>query len=181
MAESLLVIARSDKGELAVKLEPVEVPDVFASLRVRLGARAEREGRSLVFDDGSPGAVNADRMRLEQALGNLVENALRYGDGPVRVWSRSADDRMEIHVSDDGPGFPPDFLPHAFERFRRVDSARASDGTGLGLAIVKAIARAHGGDARARNSGRGGADVWIDLALADAAPGYADPQAPRAV
>jgi two-component system, OmpR family, sensor kinase len=181
MAESLLVIARSDKGELAVKLEPVEVPDVFASLRVRLGARAEREGRSLVFDDGSPGAVNADRMRLEQALGNLVENALRYGDGPVRVWSRSADGRMEIHVSDDGPGFPPDFLPHAFERFRRVDSARASDGTGLGLAIVKAIARAHGGDARARNSGRGGADVWIDLALADAAPGYADPQAPRAV
>ena len=181
MAESLLVIARSDKGELALKLEPVEVPDVFASLRDRLGARAEREGRSLVFDDGSPGAVNADRVRLEQALGNLVENALRYGDGPVRVWSRSADGRMEIHVSDDGPGFPPDFLPHAFERFRRVDSARSTDGTGLGLAIVKAIARAHGGDARARNSGGGGADVWIDLDLADAAPGGADPPAPRAV
>jgi two-component system OmpR family sensor kinase len=175
MAESLLVIARSDKGELALKLEPVEVPDVFASLRDRLGGRAEREGRSLVFDDGSPGAVNADRMRLEQALGNLVENALRYGDGPVRVWSRGTDGRMEIHVSDDGPGFPPDFLPHAFERFRRVDSARSSDGTGLGLAIVKAIARAHGGDARARNSGRGGADVWIDLDLADALPEQGDP------
>jgi heavy metal sensor kinase len=181
MAESLLVIARSDKGELALKLEPVEVPDVFASLRDRLGARAEREGRPLLFDDGSPGAVRADRVRLEQALGNLVENALRYGNGPVRVWSRSTDGRMEIHVSDDGPGFPPDFLPHAFERFRQADSARSSDGTGLGLAIVKAIARAHGGDARARNSGRGGADVWIDLDLADAASGHADSPAPHAV
>jgi heavy metal sensor kinase len=169
MAESLLVIARSDKGELALKLEPVAIPDVFASLRDRLGARAEREGRSLVFDDGSPGTINADRMRLEQALGNLVENALRYGDGTVRVWSRGANGRMEIHVSDEGPGFPQEFLPHAFERFRRADAARSSDGAGLGLAIVKAIANAHGGDARARNRGHGGADVWIDLAPANGA------------
>jgi two-component system, OmpR family, sensor kinase len=166
LAESLLVIARSDKGELALKLEPVEIPDVFATLRARLGARAEREGRPLVFADGSPGAIEADRMRLEQALGNLVENALRYGAGTVRVWSRSADGRMEIHVSDEGPGFPPDFLPHAFERFRRADTARSGDGTGLGLAIVKAIAQAHGGHAGARNTGGGGADVWIDLAPA---------------
>jgi len=166
LAESLLVIARSDKGELALKLEPVAIPDLFATLRDRLGERAEREGRPLVFEDGKPGAVEADRVRLEQALGNLVENALRYGDGTVRVWSHSADGRMEIHVSDQGPGFPPDFLPHAFERFRRADIARSSDGTGLGLAIVRAIAQAHGGHASARNGGDGGADVWIDLALA---------------
>lgn len=165
LAESLLVIARSDKGELALKLEPVEIPDVFATLRARLGARAEREGRPLVFADGSPGAIEADRMRLEQALGNLVENALRYGEGTVRVWSRNADGRMEIHVSDEGPGFPPEFLPHAFERFRRADTARSGDGTGLGLAIVKAIAQAHGGHASARNADDG-ADVWIDLAPA---------------
>ncbi|TMK75016.1 MAG: HAMP domain-containing protein [Actinobacteria bacterium] len=166
LAESLLVIARSDKGELALQLEPVAIPDVFDTLRDRLGGRAEREGRSLVFADGSPGAVEADRMRLEQALGNLVENALRYGGGTVRVWSQRADGRMEIHVSDEGPGFPSDFLPHAFERFRRADVARSGDGTGLGLAIVKAIAQAHGGGAGARNTGGGGADVWIDLAPA---------------
>jgi signal transduction histidine kinase len=66
-------------------------------------------------------------------------------------------------VSDSGPGFPPDFLPHAFERFRRVDTARAEGGTGLGLAIVDAIAQAHSGRAAARNAPEGGADVWIEL------------------
>jgi two-component system, OmpR family, sensor kinase len=174
LAESLLVIARSDKGELQLKLEPIALPDLFATVRDRLGARAEREGRPLVFDDGSREAVEADRVRLEQALGNLVENALRYGAGTVRVWSRAANGRMEIHVSDEGPGFPHEFLPHAFERFRRADTARSSDGTGLGLAIVRAIANAHGGDASARNSGQGGADVWIDLAPADPPPENAD-------
>ena len=72
--------------------------------------------------------------------------------------------RIELHVSDEGPGFPPEFLPHAFERFRRADTARSTDGTGLGLAIVKAIADAHGGSATARNANGGGADVWIELA-----------------
>ncbi len=75
---------------------------------------------------------------------------------------------MEIHVSDEGPGFPPEFLPHAFERFRRADIARSSDGTGLGLAIVKAIARGPRGRRTARNADGGGADVWIDLAPAGA-------------
>jgi two-component system OmpR family sensor kinase len=166
LAESLLVIARSDKGELQLKLEPIALPDLFATVRDRLGARAEREGRILVFEDGLTEPVEADRMRLEQALGNLVENALRYGEGTVRMWSHGIDGRLEIHVSDEGPGFPPDFLPHAFERFRRADTARSGDGTGLGLAIVKAIAEAHGGRVGARNAGDGGADVWIDLSPA---------------
>ncbi len=167
LAEALLVIARSDKGELVLKREPIAVSELFATLRDRLSGRAERDGRSLVFEDASQGRVQADRMRVEQALGNLVENALRYGAGTVRVWSRANDGRIEIHVGDQGPGFPPEFLPHAFERFRRADTARSSDGTGLGLAIVKAIALAHGGEVHARNTSGGGADVWIELAPAD--------------
>jgi heavy metal sensor kinase len=165
LAESLLVIARSDKGRLRLKLEPVEIGDLFATMRDRMSDRAERDGRRLLFEDGADGAIEADRMRVEQAIGNLVENALRHGGGAVRVWSRTVDGRVEIHVSDQGGGFPPDFLPHAFERFRRADTARASEGTGLGLAIVKAIAEAHGGSAAARNANGGGADVWIDLAV----------------
>jgi signal transduction histidine kinase len=68
-------------------------------------------------------------------------------------------------VLDDGPGFPPDFLPHAFERFRRADDARSRDegGTGLGLAIVRSVANAHGGTARAENRNGGGAAVALDL------------------
>jgi two-component system, OmpR family, sensor kinase len=175
LAEALLVIARSDKGQLIVKLEPVEIADLFATMRNRLSARAERDGRSLVFDDAAPTAVEADRMRVEQALGNLVENALRHGAGTVRVWSRATDGRMELHVSDEGEGFPPEFLPHAFERFRRADTARSGDGTGLGLSIVKAIAQAHGGRATAQNANGGGADVWIELGVASRHPAEAGP------
>jgi len=69
-------------------------------------------------------------------------------------------------VRDDGPGFPPDFLDTAFERFTRADPARGRGGTGLGLAIVDVIARAHGGAAGARNRPTGGADVWISLPCA---------------
>jgi heavy metal sensor kinase len=165
LAESLLVIARSDKGKLSLKLEPIAVGELFATMRDRMGDRAGRDGRELRFDDESGAAIEGDRMRVEQALGNLVENALRHGGGPVRVWSRRSNGRVQIHVSDAGDGFPADFLPHAFERFRRADTSRSSDGTGLGLAIVKAIAEAHGGTATAENANGGGADVWIELAV----------------
>jgi two-component system OmpR family sensor kinase len=166
LAESLLVIARSDKGRLQLKLEAIELSDLFDTMGGRMGARAERDGRELAFADAPDGTIEGDRMRVEQAVVNLVENALRHGSGPVRVWSHETDGRIEIHVSDEGKGFPPDFLPHAFERFRRADTARSTEGTGLGLAIVKAIAEAHGGSATARNASGGGADVWIELAAA---------------
>ena len=70
---------------------------------------------------------------------------------------------VELHVLDEGTGFPAEFLEHAFERFARADQARAGEGAGLGLAIVETVARAHGGSAHAVNREGGGADVWISL------------------
>ena len=70
---------------------------------------------------------------------------------------------MELHVSDSGPGFAPEFIARAFERFSRPDDARSGEGTGLGLAIVEAIALAHGGVVGAANQNGGGADVWIAI------------------
>jgi signal transduction histidine kinase len=70
---------------------------------------------------------------------------------------------VQIHVEDRGPGFPPGFIDHAFERFSQGDPARVGDGAGLGLAIVEAIARAHRGSAHASNRDGSGADVWIEL------------------
>jgi signal transduction histidine kinase len=70
---------------------------------------------------------------------------------------------VEIRVRDHGPGFPPDFLPRAFERFSRPSSGRRDGGSGLGLAIVGTVARAHGGEARAANAKGSGADVWLSL------------------
>jgi signal transduction histidine kinase len=72
-------------------------------------------------------------------------------------------DRIELHVTDDGPGFPQAFISSAFERFARADAGRGRGGTGLGLAIVAAIADAHGGSVGARNQEAGGADVWLGL------------------
>jgi two-component system, OmpR family, sensor kinase len=112
--------------------------------------------------------VTGDRLRLEQALTNVVDNTLRHGEGEVRLWARRDGDRVELHVTDSGRGFPPDFVARAFERFSRADAARAPGGTGRGLAIVETIARAHGGHAAAGNGADGGADVWIDV---PAAPG----------
>ena len=95
--------------------------------------------------------VEADRLRLEQALSNLVENALEHGGGEITVRARQAGGEVTIHVEDRGPGFAPDFIGRAFERFSQGDASRGSDGTGLGLAIVEAIARAHRGSAHAAN------------------------------
>jgi two-component system OmpR family sensor kinase len=169
LAEDLLVLARSDKGQLSIKSGPVQLRDLFASVRSRLDGPVREAGRSLVVDDPDGLLIEADRARVEQALSNLVENCLHHGGGKIRIWARATGAGVELHVSDAGPGFPPDFLPHAFERFRRFDAARAEGGTGLGLAIVDAIAQAHGGRAVARNAPQGGADVWIELRCGPAA------------
>jgi len=162
LAEDLLVIARSDQGRLPVRPEPIEAGEMLARVAGRFRTRARAEGRPLE-PDPSPGVIfEADPARIEQALANLVDNALHHGDGTVRLSARAIDGGVELHVSDEGPGFPPDFIPRAFERFTRADEARTRGGTGLGLAIAAAIATAHGGTARAANGERG-ADVWISL------------------
>ena len=91
----------------------------------------------------------------------MVDNALRYGGGTVLLRASEGNGAVELHVADDGDGFPPEFVERAFERFSRADAARGDGGTGLGLAIVDAIARAHGGSAHAANLDGSGADVWV--------------------
>ena len=163
LAEDLLALARSDKGQLATKLERVPVVPLLESVRERFAPRADAAGRALEIDGAGDLLLDADRLRLEQALGNMIDNALRHGDGPVRVWARHQDSTTQLHVSDGGTGFPSQFLGSAFERFSRPDGARAGTGSGLGLAIVEAIASAHGGSADAVNQPGGGADVWISV------------------
>jgi len=166
LADDLLVVARSDKGQLALKPERVQIGPLLDDVATRFGARASESKRELTVQPVEDGlAVEADRLRLEQALTNLVDNALRHGGGEIGLRAEAEDGRLALHVADRGPGFPPDFIDRAFDRFSRADTARASGGTGLGLAIVDAIARAHGGDARAVNRPGGGADVWVEMPL----------------
>jgi len=170
LAEDLLVIARSDQGELPLRASRVSVREVLAAVAERYVSRAREAGREIAVDAGPGVTLVADELRLAQALGNLVENALRYGTGTIGLVALERDGSVELHVTDEGPGFPPAFLPRAFERFSRADEARGRGGAGLGLAIVEVIARAHGGTAGAGNRSGHGADVWLALPKARAAP-----------
>ncbi len=163
LAEDLLVIARSEQGGLAISAEPLQVGDLLAAVGERFRARASESGRPLVVDGRPDLLAQGDRLRLEQALTNMVDNALRHGEGEVRIWAAANGNRVALHVRDRGAGLPARFLPHAFERFSRADAARGRGGSGLGLAIVETIALAHGGRAGATNDPAGGADVWIEV------------------
>jgi heavy metal sensor kinase len=161
IADDLLLLARAEQGGLRLKTEQVDLMDVLEDVAGRF-----RGTRQISVAPGDPIVLEADRLRLEQALTNLVDNALRHGEGAITVSAVRQNGTAELHVVDQGPGFGPHFLPQAFERFTRADEGREGDGSGLGLAIVATIALAHRGTARAANAPGGGADVWISLPLA---------------
>jgi signal transduction histidine kinase len=159
LSEDLLVLARSDRDRLPVNREEVDVGELFAAVAARYPTdQIEVEG--VGEGDSARATIRADRSRLEQALGNLVDNGLAHGAPPVRLSAVRRPGTVELHVTDTGGGFPPDFIPQAFDRFSQASPGDGGSGTGLGLAIVRAIAEAHGGTAGAGNRG-GGADVWL--------------------
>lgn len=163
LAEDLLVLARSDQGELPVRPEPLVAGELLEAAARRAAATAEAGDRAIRNEAGADGVVLADPDRAAQALDNLVANSLAYGGGEIVLYARATEAGIELHVRDAGEGFPREFLDRAFERFSRADPGRSGRGTGLGLAIVDAIARAHGGQAGAQNAEGGGADVWLSL------------------
>jgi two-component system OmpR family sensor kinase len=147
LAEDLLVIARTADGRLPLRVTSTPAAELLAAVRDRFADRARRRGRAIRVE-AEPGlVVRADSSRLCQALGNLVENALRHGDGDVGLLARHSAEGVQIDVTDEGPCFPTDLAGRAFERFARGDRARTGEGVGLGLSIVQAIAEAHGGRA----------------------------------
>jgi len=172
LAEDLLLIARADQGTLPIRREPVDADELLSDVAARFATRAHTLGRELrVAPSGL--RVDADPLRIEQALGNMLDNALAHGAGAVELRALKAGDDVELHVLDEGAGFPTEFRPRAFHRFSRADEARSGAGSGLGLSIVELVARAHGGGAGARNRPAGGADVWLSLPrarVADSAP-----------
>jgi signal transduction histidine kinase len=166
LADDLLVLARADQGRLPLHPEPKAALELLDAAAGRARAAADIRGWSIVVRDEVPGGatVLADPARTAQALDNLITNALLYGDGVITLTARINGELVELHVTDDGSGFPDDLLGHAFERFGRGSEARASEsGSGLGLALVEAVAVAQGGHAGVCNRPEGGADVWIAL------------------
>jgi signal transduction histidine kinase len=161
----MLTLASAEAGQL-VEPRPIDLGEFFEDLRRDLPLFGERDFQLQAVG----GTLEADPDRLTQVLRNLVRNAVSHtnpGDR-VTVTARSRDGRLEISVSDTGPGIPPDQLEQIFERFRRLDHSRSRDrgGSGLGLAIARAITEAHGGSIHAESGPGQGATFRIEL------PGY---------
>ena len=164
LADDLLVMARTRGGRIPVHR-------IQTSL-VSLAARSVRSVDSLtaaggvrVDVDASDDTVEVDPERIEQAVRNLLANAIRHTvrGGVVRLSARRLDGFARFIVEDSGPGFPPDLLAHAFEPFTRGEMETTSlTGAGLGLSIVQAIAEAHGGSASVENT-PDGARVTLDV------------------
>ena len=163
LAEDLLVLAQADAGGVPLRKTENDIGAVLAHVAGRFRPRAAELGRTITVIDDNVGLAGVDRARLEQALGNLVDNALSHGGGEVTMRASRRDGRLELHVLDQGEGFPPEFLPRAFERFSRPHAGRSGRGTGLGLSIVVVVARAHGGYASAINLPTRGSDVCMSL------------------
>ena len=174
LAEDLLTLARADGDAPFLRVRPTDLTAVAADAARAAAAVGDPRDVDIVVEAPAGLEAEADPDRLRQALDNLLANAVRHSPDHALVTLTVAHrgNTATFTVADDGPGFPDDFLPHAFERFRRADSARAraDGGSGLGLSIVETIARAHGGTVRAANRPEGGAVVEIEVP-AGAAPG----------
>jgi hypothetical protein len=174
ITDDLLLLARGDENKLSLQLERTDITSLLARSADRAHARAEAAKVTCRIEAAAGLTAVVDAGRLRQAVDNLVDNALRFAPPGTEVAIRAdtAGASLVIEVSDSGPGFPAEFLPHAFERFRRPDQgrARSAGGAGLGLAIVHAIASAHGGTASAANRPEGGATVRLEVPASSESP-----------
>ncbi len=162
LAHNLLVLARTRSGTLTAGNTPVDLETVLDRAARAIARRAEN--RHVQVRCLGNGVVNGDESSLQRAVLNLLDNAVRYADSEVRV--HVVEDRtfVDVTVTDDGPGFPDELLPHVFDRYTRDPGS--GGGMGLGLAITSAIAAAHGGHVTAANRPGGGAEMRLRLPAA---------------
>jgi two-component system sensor histidine kinase MtrB len=130
LVEELMEISLFDAGRQTVEMEQIDVPAVINSLIARRG------WKDAVKFEADPVTIDSDRRRLERIVGNLIDNAIKYGREDVMVCVRQGNGAVAIEVADRGPGIPSEHIPHLFERFFKADPSRAGTGTGLGLSIV---------------------------------------------
>jgi len=179
IVQDLLLLARSDTGQLVMEAETVEMEPLLRKAVRALPARTTAV--ELRLEAGL--AARGDSHHLGRLFLNLLENAVRHTppDGLIRVSAWPDGERVIAQVADTGEGIAPEHLPHVTERFYRVDSARsrARGGTGLGLAICESIAQAHGGSLSVTSEVGVGTTVTVTLPRAAAEPPAALPEPPR--
>jgi heavy metal sensor kinase len=176
LVNDLLILARLDAGQETLKHDALDLSDIALDAVERLAPLAERNHVTLETGDLPEAPMTGDRQALLQMLSNLVENGIKYAGGSdrrVKVETGQSDESVWARVSDNGPGIPADHLPHIFDRFYRVDQARARNddddapnGSGLGLAIVQMIVQAHHGEIKVGSEPGQGTTFEVKFPLA---------------
>lgn len=181
LIEDLLTISRLESGVLPMRFEPVNLTGLLDSVYSQLEPRFV--DKAAILERNLPTSlprVQADPMRLEQVFYNLLDNALKYGNGGtlrIEVSGVETPDGVKISIADNGPGIPLSDQPHIFERFYRVhkDRSKETGGTGLGLSIVKHILLNHGGSVEVGGAPGKGCVFHLTLPRAPAEPVPAHP------
>jgi len=170
LIEDLLTISSLESGQVRLDPEPVALRPLVERMAEDFSTRAQTRDAHISVEVPDL-TVRADAGRLQQVLGNLLDNAVKYGraGGRITIGARAVPEGwVEVCVGDDGPGIPSDALDRIFERFYRVDKARSREqgGTGLGLSIVKHIVKAHGGKVWAESELGNGTRVFFTVPAA---------------
>ena len=182
LTADILDVARIITGKLRLHIQAVDPAKIAEATLETVRHQADRKGLALgLVVRGDPGPVPADPDRLQQVIGNLLTNAIKFTPerGRVEVRVEARPDWVEIAVTDTGEGITPEMLPHVFERLRQGTAlARSKGGLGLGLAIVRHIVELHSGrvDAASEGAGQGSTfTVRLPLLTGRAAPAVAAP------
>ena len=167
LTEDLLVLARVESGERAFRLETTSPQELLDEAVQTFQEIADSRGIELSVMNTATSMVSVDRDAIHQVFGNLIDNAMKYGEEgkKILVGACEREDGVQFFVRDFGAGIASEHLPRLFERFYRVDKARSreSGGTGLGLAIAKHVVRAHGGTIKAESELNHGATFYFTL------------------
>ncbi|KQM88530.1 histidine kinase [Sphingomonas sp. Leaf23] len=145
MLDTALRITRAEAGIGREAFQPVDLSALVADVADMFEPLAEDRGLAIVVAEVPAITVPANREMIGQAVANMIDNALKYGAGTIRMGVVEAGDAVAITVADDGPGIPADRRGDALRRFGRLDAARTESGAGLGLSLVTAVAHLHGG------------------------------------
>ena len=170
IVEQLFMLSRLDAGEAQTEWSRFDLSELAQTTAEQMSLLAEDKNISIACEVSQSIPVEGDRARLKQVVVNLLDNAIKYmpENGGVRLRVRAVNGHAVLEVEDNGPGIPPDALPHIFERFYRVDQTRSADSesAGLGLSIVKSICTAHGAEVEAESTPGKGSRFRVKLPLA---------------
>jgi two-component system, OmpR family, sensor histidine kinase ArlS len=168
----LLLLARSESPDEPASFQEVNVRDLLTELSSDMESLAQEKGLAFSFGQLDNLTVKGDRLKLRQLFLNILDNAIRYtpSGGAVSGSLVRKDSNAFVTVCDTGVGIPPEHLPHIFDRFYRVDTARSrgDGGSGLGLAIASSIVKLHGGEIQVESQVGKGSAFYISLPLSDA-------------